>query len=232
MFRRTPHRRARGTVPDSFQALTILFLAVFPGAVFVYALERMTGAWGIKATDRILRFVVLSTVLLVLAVPYAYTQWRRFILSDHIASGHAFPWSPYLVALGYLVVLPALAGTLVGWAMGSGHRWPGRLFGHQVTAPRAFDYLFGGERNGYVRILLKVDPPRWVAGAYVTVDDNNRGYVAGYPESPDIYLPVQLECDEASGAFEFDEHGDVIPRERSSLLVDGGSIAYLEFIDG
>jgi hypothetical protein len=218
-------------VPDTFEAFAVLALIVLPGAVFVYAIERQTGAWGIKAGDRVMRFVVLSALALVIAVPYAYVLWRQYIKSGELAAGGPFPWRPYLVAVGYLVLLPAVAGTLAGRGIRRGHRWS-RIFGRQGGAPRAFDYLFGGNPNGYVRILLQVDPPTWVAGAFTT--ENHRGggrhaYAASYPENPDIFLPVALECDPVTGAFRTDSDGNAVPTG-GSLLVDGGRIVYLEFI--
>jgi hypothetical protein len=219
-------------VPDTFQALAVFTFAVLPGAMFVYALERQTGAWGIKAADRVLRFLALSAVLYVLLVPFGYVLFRRYVLSGHLATAKPFPWGPYLALVGYLGALPWLLGTLLGRAIEAGNERIARMFGHQVAAPRAFDYLFNGEPTGYVRILLKdVDPPQWIAGCFTTERTGRRAYVATYPEEPDIYLPVRVLCNPRTGAFLRDQDGNAILEEHG-ILVSGGGIAYLEFIDG
>ena len=48
---------------ETFQSLAVLVLALLPGALYVWALERQTGAWGIRLSDRLFRFVGFSAVL-------------------------------------------------------------------------------------------------------------------------------------------------------------------------
>jgi Family of unknown function (DUF6338) len=218
-------------VPDTFEALSVLVLALLPGAVFVYTLERQTGAWGVKAADRLLRFFVLSALLHVFAAPLSFLLWRRYVLQDYFTStsNPTFPWPLYAIAICYVLV-PALLGTLCGHAVRTNQPWARRLFQQQMIAPRAFDYLFGRGSNGFVRILLKVDPPTWVAGAFVTLNDHDQGFVGRYPENPDIWLPVRIACDADTGEFQTNTAGDVLVLP-GGLLVDGSSIAYLEFIE-
>jgi hypothetical protein len=217
-------------VPDTFEALSVLVLALLPGAVFVYTLERQTGAWGVKAADRLLRFFVLSALLHVFAAPLTFMLWRQYVLQDYFTktSNPSFPWLLYGIAICYVLV-PALLGTLCGQAVRTNQRWASRLFQQQMTAPRAFDYVFGRGSNGFVRILLKVDPPTWVAGAFVTLDQD-QGFVGRYPENPDIWLPIRLAVDPETGEFRTTTAGDAIMLD-GGLLVDGSSIAYLEFIE-
>jgi Family of unknown function (DUF6338) len=218
-------------VPDTFEALSVLVLALLPGAVFVYTLERQTGAWGVKAADRLLRFFVLSALLHLFAAPLSFVLWRRYVLHDYFTgtSNPSWPWPLYAIALFYVLV-PAIIGTVCGRAVRSNQPWARHLFRQQMTAPRAFDYLFGRGSNGFVRILLKVDPPTWVAGAFVTLNDRNQGFVGRYPESPDVWLPVRIACDPETGAFQTTVAGEVVVLD-GGLLVDGSSIAYLEFIE-
>lgn len=217
-------------VPDSFEALTIISFAVLPGAVFIFAMERVTGAWGVKATDRVLRFIALSAVLYVALVPYGYVLYRQYFLSHYLLDAKPFPWGHYVILVAYLGGVPAVLGTLAGLAIDHNVEWVGQMFGHQMRPPRAFDYVFHGKPVGYVRMLLQLDEPTWVAGAF-TEYNGRRAYVAGYPEEPDIFLPVRIECDPGTGEFQLDADGDpVVTQER--ILVNGNQIAYLEFIDG
>jgi hypothetical protein len=221
------------TVPDTFEALAIISFAVLPGAAFIFALERATGAWGVKATDRILRFISLSAILYVLLAPYGYVLYRKYVLSHHLVTAKPFPWVPYLLLIGYLGVLPWLLGTLAGRAINNNHERIGQMFGHQMRPPRAFDYVFHNQPEGYVRMLLNLagTEPCWVAGSYTTEGAGRRGYVAGYPEDPDIFLPARVACDPDTGEFHRDPGtGEVITQE-GGILVKQSQIAYLEFID-
>ena len=44
-------------MPDTFQAIAVLAVALLPGALHVWAFERQAGRWGIGLSDRLLRFV-------------------------------------------------------------------------------------------------------------------------------------------------------------------------------
>jgi Family of unknown function (DUF6338) len=218
-------------LPATFQAILVIAFAVLPGAAFVYALERTLGAWGVKAADRFLRFIALSALAYVALVPYGYRLYRELVLSKYLILAKPFPWRPYLILVLVLGVVPALLGTAAGAAIARNTRWVIRLFGQHATWPRAWDYTFRKGRNGWVRILVKADKPKWVAGSYTTeVDD--QAYVAAYPEDSDIYLPVRVECDEATGEFVFGDDGKPAKVDNVGILVRASEIAYLEFIPG
>jgi hypothetical protein len=93
---------------------------------------------------------------------------------------------------------------------------------------------------GYVRVLLKGENPTWVAGGYVTSsseEPHNRAYVGHFPESPDLYCPIRLDVHPETGAFRKHSRDPAtgirkVKRLPGALLVDGGSIAYLEFYRG
>jgi len=228
-------------VPDSFEALAVIFLAVLPGAIFVYAMERQVGAWGVKAADRVLRFITLSAAFYVLWLPYGYILFRSYILNhDLVDRGHWPFWHwawlivHYLFILAYFGLLPLWLGTRCGKQIKKGNKTVADWFGHQMEPPRAFDYLFQDDRlSGYVRMLVLLpDKASWVAGCFTDEGGGRRAYVSGYPEDPpDIYLPIRLECDAASGRFTRDAKGKLIA-ENVGVLVSGAKIAYLEFIDG
>lgn len=218
-------------LPATFQAILVIAFAVLPGAAFVYALERTVGAWGVKASDRILRFIALSSVVYVALVPYGYRLYRELILSKHLAYALKFPIRPYLWLVFWLGLVPALVGTTAGSAIAHNVGWVIRLFGQHATWPRAWDYTFRHGRTGWVRVLVKADKPKWVAGAYST-EKHGRGYVAAFPEDNDLYLPVRYECDEKTGEFVFGDDGKPVKVPNVGILVRASEIAYLEFIPG
>jgi hypothetical protein len=65
-------------LPATFQALIILLLALLPGALYVWAFERLAGAWGVRFSDRILRFVEVSAIMHALLAPITYWLWIEF----------------------------------------------------------------------------------------------------------------------------------------------------------
>jgi hypothetical protein len=224
-------------VPDSFEALSVLVVALVPGALFVYALERQTGAWGSKASDRLLRFIVISLVFEIVAIPISYGLWRTYTFpTPFFSESHPFPWKLYDFTILYLAI-PLIVGWIVGIGYDRRWLWVERMFRQQLAAPRAWDHLFSRRPVGYVRMLLKVDPPTWVAGGFVARSRWDRAWVGNFPEAPDIYCPIRLECDPDTGEFikyvTPDQRGvRKVRRLPGSLLVDGATIAYLEFHRG
>jgi hypothetical protein len=209
------------------EAIIALWIALSPGVVFVYALERQVGTRGVKATDRLLRFVAISVVLQAISLPFTYLLWRLY-------SGWRSPdpiwfnWWFYVGVLGYIGAA-AVLGMMAGWAARRSY-WANRLFGNEI-AQTAMDHPLATGRNGYVRMLLKMEPPTWVAGAFVTVSDSRRAFMISNSDTPEIYLPIRLACNPDTGEFHTTRSGDVIvlPGE---ILVDRTDIVYLEFIEG
>jgi hypothetical protein len=226
-------------VPDSFEALSVLVVALVPGALFVYALERQTGAWGSKASDRLLRFIVISLVFEIVAIPLSYVLWRQYTFpTPFFSKAHPFPWKLYDFTILYLV-FPLIVGWFVGMGYDRDWKWIRHLFRQQLSAPRAWDHLFSRRPVGYVRMLLNVTPPTWVAGGFVAGDrPHDRAWVGNFPEAGDIYCPIRLQVNPDTGAFVKHDHPDPttgirkVRRLPGSLLVDGSTIAYLEFHRG
>ena len=218
-------------LPATFQAIAAIFAALLPGALFVYAMERITGPWGIRAGDRVLRFTALSIVAHIAVAPVTWVLWRRFIEHGELARVEKFPWLLWWAVLAYATV-PFALGTIAGVGVDRRRGWAQRLFGRQYRAPRAFDYCFAGKPTGYVRMLIDIgaDEPIWVGGSFTTEPDGRTGYVAAYPEEPDIFLPVQLNCDPDDGEWVLDNATGKPERIENSLLVDQDKIVYLEFI--
>jgi Family of unknown function (DUF6338) len=151
-------------VPETFQAVAVIGFALLPGATFIWATERIIGAWGAKAVDRLLRFVALSIGLQVVLAPFTYQLWNDYIRGGKLAQGQGFTWLLYAGGCVY-VLAPYLVGTLVGYALKAEAGWARWLFGVQGRPPRAWDYAWNTQRAGYVRILVKTQPtPIWIAG--------------------------------------------------------------------
>jgi hypothetical protein len=240
-------------VPDSFQALLVIFFAVLPGAIFVYAMERQVGAWGAKAADRVLRFVTLSAVLFLTFVPYGYGLYRGYVLSGSLVKpgrhdlGHWLLLGVHWVTLLFLFgLLPWVLGTLLGRKLKDEEEagtdgWVSGLFGHHMRPPRAFEHLFGrDDLYGVVRMLITVtdNTYAWVAGSFSDEGPSPfpdgrpmAAYASTYPEDPEIYLPVRFRCDPNTGELRRDRTGNLMAEE-IGILVNADKIAYLEFIDG
>lgn len=211
-------------MPTTFQAAAVLVAALLPGALYLWAFERLAGRWGATLTDRVLRFIGGSAILHSVFAPLTYwfwsTQWPG------IATRGKVSWGLWALALGY-VAGPILLGTLVGNGTRKGRSWAVLITGPD-PAPRAWDYLFQGERDGWVRLKLKSGS--WVAGAYATATDGLKSYSAGYPEDQDLFLATTAEVDAETGEFVFAEDGKVqlLP---GGVLVRWAEVEYLQFID-
>ena len=131
-----------------------------------------------------------------------------------------------MASLSYVAV-PLGIGTLVGWASSEGRRW-GRWVTGPNPAPRAWDHLFQGRREGWIRLRLKSGV--WLGGAFVTAPNGLSSYSAGYPEVPDLYLAMALSVDADTGEFQLGDTGAPL-RLGSGLLVRWEEIEYLELID-
>jgi hypothetical protein len=90
--------------------------------------------------------------------------------------------------------------------------------------------MFSGEPNGYVRLLLKTDPPTWVAGAWVSDSNGRRSLASTAPEYRDIFLSVILRCDPQTGEFMTDSKGKAVVSP-GSMFVRLDDVQVLEFIE-
>lgn len=99
-------------MPETFQSLAVLVLALLPGALYVWAFERQAGAWGIRLSDRLFRFVGFSALMHALLAPVTFRLWDEFLRSGRLSSGMA-PLLLWLLPLAYVGV-PILLGTIVG----------------------------------------------------------------------------------------------------------------------
>lgn len=212
-------------MPDTFQALGVLAVALLPGAMYVWSFERQAGAWGVKLADRLLRFVGVSAVLQVTLLPLTYRLWFDFVRSGRVASGDV-PLLLWPVLVLY-VALPIAGGTIVGWGAHRRRRWA-KWFTGANPEPRAWDYVFGTWPEGWIRLRLKSGT--WLAGAYAQSPDGSRSYVAGYPEDQDLYLIEAIDVHPETGEFPLTEVGRPVSRT-SGILIRWEEVEYLEFIE-
>ncbi len=208
-------------MPTTFQALAVLVLALLPGALYVWCFEREAGLWGINLPDRLLRFLGVSALLQVLALPVTYWAWYSYVRDKDWESHGHLPWPLYFVLLGYIAV-PVVLGLWLGHSATTGGRAASLIHGHR-PAPRAWDFFFSKRPDGWIRLKLKSGT--WVGGAYA-----KGSYAAGYPEPQDIYISEVVEIDPETGEFEHNGAGEPLLRG-SSLLASWEDIEYLEFAD-
>lgn len=145
-------------MPESFQALLVIVVALLPGALYTWSFEQVVGAWGAGLSDRVLRFIGVTAILQALAAPAIVWSWRTFILSGRLREGD-LPIGLWLLPLLYVAV-PIALGTLVGTATLEKRSWA-KLFTGRSPAPRAWDHLFGSRPDGWIRLKLKSGEVRW-----------------------------------------------------------------------
>jgi hypothetical protein len=219
-------------MPDTAQAVTILVIAVLPGALYTWAFEREVGRWGIGLSDRLLRFIGASAVFqLLFALPFyvANSQYRPHQVlirgSEDLSArfGDEEGWNVFLAAGAY-VALPLAAGTLVANAVRSPRRSVavvGRVAAGRDPAPRAWDFLFSPRPAAIVRGRLK-DTGVWIGGLFA--EDS---YAAGYPEAPqDLYIEAAYRIGD-DGTFARDANGRPVP-VGSGILIRWDELEFLE----
>jgi hypothetical protein len=210
-------------MPDTFQAAIVVAVALVPGALYFWAFERQAGRWGVALSDRLLRFVGLSALFHAAIAPVSYWFWANEW--PKLSEGEPVSLWLWGVAIGYVAV-PLASGTAIGFATRLGLPWS-RWFAGPHPAPRAWDYLFGHELDGYVRMHLKSG--RWIAGVFAEINDL-APYTAGYPEDEDLFLPATVAVDPETGELPKDENGRVV-LQPGGLLIRWNEIEYLQFVD-
>lgn len=212
-------------MPNTVEAVVALAVGLLPGALYTWAFEREAGAWGVRFSDRALRFVGISAILHALFAPVTYLAWAGSVRSGRLAGGQAplFLWPLLLAYVG----LPLVGGTLVGRATRTRRPWA-RIFTGPNPAPRAWDHLFAHAPDGWIRLRMKSGI--WLAGAFATQADGARSYAAGYPHEQDLYLVQAVDVDPDTGEFVTDVEGNPALRG-SGILVRWEEVEFLEFIE-
>lgn len=210
-------------MPTTFQAAAVITIGLLPGALYVWSFERQAGRYGIRLSDRVFRFVGGSAILLALFAAPLYWLYSNYGLL--LLAGEPLPAWMAFVPIAYVIV-PIVSGTVVGYGLRQHWRWV-RVLAGPDPAPRAWDYLFQYNVDGWIRCRLKSGT--WIGGAYANAH-GRRSYAAGYPESQDIYLAASVDLDPETGAFQLDD-------QENPRLGDGGllfrwdEVEYLEFIE-
>lgn len=207
---------------SSLQALTVLVVALLPGAFFVWGFERNAGRYGIGLRDRALRLVGTSAVFLALFASALYWLYARFW--DSFVMGEPLPVWLVVVPISY-VAIPGSLGWMFGWQVRHGTNWA-RIVAGFDRAPRAWDHLFQDRTPGLVRCRMKSGS--WIGGVYAEVE-GIRPYASGYPEIQELYLARSLQIDPEDGSFVLDENDQLI-RGSGSLLMRWEEIEMMEFI--
>ena len=209
---------------ETFEALTVAVVAVLPGALYVWGFEQQVGRWGATAADRVLRFIGWSAMLHAAFAPVTLQLWVVYVRTGRVGRGDVPIWLWALV-LGY-VLLPALAGRVVGAATTAGAAWARVLTGRRA-APRAWDHLFASAPRGWVRMKLKSGS--WIGGIFARTGDRPDGvsYAAGYPESQDLYLARLVEVDGATGEVVLHDGKPTVLNR--GVLIRWEEVEYLEF---
>ena len=212
-------------MPDTFQAMVVVIVALLPGALYTWSFERLVGAWGVGLADRVLRFVGVSAVFQAAIAPLTVWMWRTYILTGRLRDGE-LPVALWLAPLLY-VIIPIALGVIVGRGTVNERRWS-KAFTGPSPAPRAWDHLFARRPDGWVRLRLKSGV--WLGGAFTSAGEGLDSYAAGYPDEQDLFLAEAYSVDPESGEFELDANGDVVPTG-SGILVRWAEVEYLDFID-
>jgi len=183
-------------IPTTLTSAGVIVLAVLPGALYTWSFERQVSAYGATLADRLLRLLALS-VLFHLAL-----GWPEYLAWDHAirrratldTSVFAAAWG----AVGLIVLLPFIAGTVIGGLYATRtdrDGWPFirrmlsaeaetrilQLLLGKTPAPRAWDNLFSERPSVYLRI--ETTDGAAVAGIFA-----DRSYAGGFPNDPDLYL--------------------------------------------
>jgi hypothetical protein len=212
---------------DRFQAIVVTVLAVLPGALYVWGLERQLGGSGIHLADRPLRFIGYSAAFHALLWPVDWWLYGVVRRDGGLVASRPVPAALWAVPIAF-VLLPFLAGRAVGAGATRKRRWAVALAGGRRT-PRAWDRFFSSRPSGWIRVKLKSGS--WVGGYFSDRPDLDESYAAKQPgEQSDFYLGMQAWIDPASGDFEHDEFGSIILRG-SGMLIRWDEVEYLEFYE-
>lgn len=76
---------------DNFQALAVTLIAVLPGAVYTFALERWTGAFGVSLSDRLVRFTAASAAFVAVFAGPGYIVYRDLVATGRLTRGEVNP---------------------------------------------------------------------------------------------------------------------------------------------
>jgi hypothetical protein len=205
-------------MPSTVEAVAVIIVALLPGALYLWAFERVVGRWGVGFADRFVRFVGVSAALHALGAPATYNVWFDYLQPGAHSGSSELPLWMWFVALGYVAV-PTLLGYFVGWRFREGGKYVTAIVG-ATAAPTAWDDLFSRRPTGHVLVRLKSG--QWVGGEYA-----EGSYAGGHPEPADLFLSVEAVVDQQSGNFVLDENSKPL-RTGYGVLMRWADVEYLE----
>lgn len=207
---------------SSLQAITLLVVALLPGAFYVWGFERNAGRYGIGLKDRALRLIGASSVFIAVfawALYWLYaTYWQAF------KAGESLPAWLVVLPIGYLAI-PGVLGWFVGSRLRNGSKWARTLAGFS-RAPRAWDHLFQDRDAGWVRCRMKSNS--WIGGVYAEID-GKKPYASGYPEVQELYLTRSIYVNQDDGSFVYDSDDRPL-LGAGGVLIRWDEIEFIEFI--
>jgi hypothetical protein len=206
-------------IPNTAIGLLILVVAIVPGLVYTLTFEREAGDFGATFADRTMRFIAVSIAFHLLAGWLEYWIYRETLgEKGPISSGDfALLW----LAAITMVVVPAAIGMLLGTLYSNRRRLTGwrrallELALGQDVAPRAWDDLFAGGPDTYLRV--RTTEGVMLAGLFAS-----RSYAAGFPQEPDLLLEEAYEIDPETGEL---GQGLGYP-----IYIAAGKIAWMEVV--
>jgi hypothetical protein len=213
---------------NTFQGVAVFVLAVLPGALYIWGIESVTGAWGLNFADRVLRFIAFSAIIQVLLLPLTYWLWVKYVKTAYFSQGKPLTLGMIEGGIVY-VVLPYVLGRIVGNGVGANNSIALALAGRRPGAPRAWDQLFRQAARGWV--ILKLQSGEFIGGSYL-----GRSYASAYPEPQELFLSEQVFVDPDTGDFVTGEgtplrQGQIPERMGRGLLVRWDEIEYLEWYE-
>jgi Family of unknown function (DUF6338) len=217
---------------NTLEALAVFLIAILPGAMYVWGIESVTGAWGLNWADRVLRFIAFSAIIHVLISPLTYKFWNDYIATNYFGQGKELTLGMYEAAIAYVIV-PFIVGRIVGHGAVAGNTWALRFAGRRPGAPRSWDHLFQANAQGWVILCMKSGT--FLAGLYSGPPNGLTSYASAYPDTQELFLYTQVLCDPETGEF---WNAEKLPLEEgqnpvlthTGLLVRWDEIEYLEWI--
>jgi hypothetical protein len=205
-------------MPSTVEAVAVFAFVLLPGALLVWALERVVGRPVIGLPERVTRLLAVSAIVQAVGAPATYWIWHHYFRAGARDAGEVLPLWLWGALLAY-VLAPVIAGTLLGRAHRAKRRWTG-MFVARTPAPTAWDAVFSEDPAGYV--LMRLKSGRWIGGAY-----EDGSHTGSSSDVADIFLVTRFEVDQEAEDFVRDADGYLIERD-GGVLVRWSEIEYLE----
>jgi Family of unknown function (DUF6338) len=193
----------------TFQALSILLLAILPGAVLVFSFERHAGAVAGDANERLVRFVIGTVVVFPCTAILAAWTYSRVVHAPIEGSPGEFTnrlEEPLGISPAWtlLPLVYVLVPWCLGWALGEGVVWLRRRAVNNRTTSRvpgvaAWDIVFLAPGPKLIAAKLRGGP--WIGGMFAS----NSFASPLASRRKELVLEAGVQIDQVSGQIERDE---------------------------